>query len=146
MDTDRTKRTPNRALLRELASVLSAETWVATVSVFPSNRPDSLVVSLLDEYYPDANISEAYIEVQSYTNGDFHITYIESHHGEQWMCRWDRHDSDDYIRDHFHEPPTAGHDDAVNKEYPGDLLRVVSDVVAPWVYKRMGEVWDEYNA
>ncbi|WP_416838725.1 hypothetical protein [Haloferax sp. DFSO52] len=145
MDTDRTKRTPNRALLRELAAVLGAEPWVDSVSVFPSNNPDSLVVVLLDEHYPADEVSEAYIELQSYTNGDFHISYIESRHGDPWMCRWDRHDSDDYSRDHFHEPPAAAHGDGVNWEYPTDLMRVLSDIVAPWVYERMGDIWDEYN-
>lgn len=143
--TDRTKRTPNRALLRELASLLGGESWISSVAVFPPNQPDSIVISLREQYYPEEYVSDAYIEVQSYANGDFHITYIESQHGDEWMCRWDRHDSQDYTRDHFHTPPNAQHSDGENRTYPTDLLRVISDVVAPWVYERMGAVWDEYG-
>ncbi len=95
------KRTPNRVLLREIASILGSEEWIETISVFPSNRPDSVVVSLLDEHYPEEYVSEAYIEVQSYVNGDFHITYVEDHFGEEWMCRWDRHESERYSMNSF---------------------------------------------
>ena len=139
-------RTPNRALLRELASLLASESWVENTTVFPANRPDSLVVSLEQQYYPRKYVSEAYIEVQSYTNGDFHISYVEDQHGEKWLCRWDRHDSEDYTRDHFHAPPEARHEDGENREYPTELWAVVSRVVAPWVYERMGAVWDEFDS
>ena len=137
------KRTPNRELLREIASLLGPEEWIESIAVFPSNRPDSLVISLRDQYYPREYVSEAYLEVQSYLNGDFHVTYVEDRHGKQWLCRWDRHESADYTRDHFHRPPEATHEDGVNREYPTDLTYVLSDVVAPWVYERMGEVWEE---
>ena len=81
--------TPNRALLRELASLLTSESWVENTTVFPANRPDSIVISLERQYYPRKYVSEAYIEVQSYTTGDFHISYVEDQHGEEWICRWD---------------------------------------------------------
>ncbi|WP_136590918.1 hypothetical protein [Salinigranum halophilum] len=139
-------RTPNRALLRELASLLTSESWVENTTVFPANRPDSIVISLERQYYPRKYVSEAYIEVQSYTNGDFHISYVEDHHGERWLCRWDRHDSEDYTRDHFHAPPGARHEDGENREYPASLWTVISQVVAPWVYERMGAVWDEFDS
>jgi hypothetical protein len=139
-------RTPNRALLRELVSLLASESWVENTTAFPANRPDSIVISLEREYYPRKYVSEAYIEVQSYTNGDFHISYVEDHHGEMWLCRWDRHDSEDYTRDHFHAPPQARHGDGENREYPTSVWTVVSQVVVPWVYERMGTVWNEFDS
>lgn len=138
-------RTPNRAQLRELASLLTAESWIEGVDVFPATRPDSIVLSLAQSYYPRRHISGAYIEIQSYTNGDFHISYVENHHGEEWLCRWDRHESTEYTQDHFHPPPGARHEDGENREYPAALWTVVSRVVAPWVYERMGAVWDEFD-
>ncbi|WP_458189470.1 hypothetical protein [Haladaptatus sp. NG-WS-4] len=145
MEYGETKRTPRRELLRELASLLSSEEWIETISVFPSNRPDSVVVSLVQQHYPREYVSDVYLEVQSYTNGDFHITYLEDHHGEQWMCRWDRHASGDYSRDHFHTPPDAKHEDGVDRTYPPNLTAVISQEVVPWIYQRMGDVWTEYG-
>jgi hypothetical protein len=139
------KRTANRALIREIASILGSEEWIETISIFPSNRPDSIVISLRDEHYPEEYVREAYIEVQSYVNGDFHITYVEDHFGEEWMCRWDRHESEEYSMDHFHSPPNATHDDGVNREHPPELPSVFSRVVVPWVYDRMGDIWTEYE-
>ena len=139
-------RTPNRALLRELASLLTSESWVENTTVFPANRPDSIVISLERQYYPRKYVSEAYIEVQSYTNGDFHISYVEDQHGEEWLCRWDRHDSEDCTRDHFHAPPEARHEDGENRKYPASLWTVISQVVVPWVYERMGAVWNEFDS
>jgi hypothetical protein len=128
-----------------MASLLGGETWVDSVSVFPSTHPDSLVITLQSQYYPIEYIEEAFVEVQSYANGDFHISYVEDQHGEQWMCRWDRHDSDEYTRDHFHRPPNATHEDGVDRDYPAGILQVVADVIAPWICDRMGAVWDEYD-
>ena len=145
MDGNSRKRTPNRSLLREIASILGSETWVETVSAFPSNRPDSIVIELIDDHYPVEYVETAYIEVQSYTNGDFHITYLENRFGDEWLCRWDRHESDDYSTDHFHAPPDTTHAAGVNREFPPALPSVLSRVVVPWVYERMGDVWTEYE-
>ena len=105
MNHGRHNREANRAQLRELASLLRSESWIEKVSVFPANRPESVILFLVTEQYPREFISEVYIEIQSYTNGDFHISYIENQQGAKWMTRWDRHESDDYSRDHFHAPP-----------------------------------------
>ncbi|WP_129112605.1 hypothetical protein [Halegenticoccus tardaugens] len=145
VDRDCHHRTPNRAQLREVASLLATEVWIERVSVFPANRPESIVVFLVDRHYPQKFVSEAYIEVQSYTNGDFHVVYVEDHHGTKWTCRWDRHESDDYARDHFHAPPGARHEDGEDRDYPVELASVLSRTVAPWVYERMGAVWDEFD-
>lgn len=145
MDEGSHERTPNRTLLREIASVLGSESWIEKISVFPVTRPESLVVVFLSDHYPQDYVREAYLEIQSYTNGDFHVTYIENQHGTSWTCRWDRHESPEYTRDHFHAPPTARHEDGQNREYPAELLSVLSAVVVPWIYDRMGEVWDEHT-
>ena len=139
------KREANRAQLRELASLLRSESWIENISVFPANRPESVVLFLVTEQYPREFISEAYIEIQSYTNGDFHISYIENQHGAKWMARWDRHGSDNYSRDHFHAPPEARHEDGEDRDYPVGLIAVISQVIAPWVYERIGDVWNEFE-
>lgn len=136
-------REANRVLLRELATTLGAESWVQGVSVFPARTPESIIVELLDEHYPTERIAEAYIEVQAYTNGDFHVTYVEDRHGEEWVCRWDRHDSPEYGRDHFHAPPAARHEDGSQQSYPDSLFDVLAQIVSPWVFDRIGALWDE---
>ena len=136
-------RTPNRALLGEVASLLARLSWVDGVSTFPANRPDSVYCDLVVEHYPKAVVSAANLEIQAYTNGDFHISYIEIHHGSRYLVRWDRHDSPDYPRDHFHAPPAATHDSGQPRAYPPGLFEVLSDVVAPWIYERVGSLWDE---
>jgi len=139
-------RDPNREQLREIASLLKSESWIETVSVFPSNRPESIVLFLVAQQYPQDFVSEVYIEIQSYTNGEFHISYVEDRQGERWMSRWDRHESTEYNRDHFHEPPRALHEDGVDRDYPSGLLALISGVVAPWVYERIGDTWRQSDA
>ncbi|SDY78236.1 hypothetical protein [Halopenitus persicus] len=138
-------RDPNRAVLRELASLLASEDWIDEISVFPATPPESIVITLEATHYPPDRVAEAYVEVQSYTNGDFHVSYVEDHHGTEWCCRWDRHRSEEYTRDHFHAPPSATHDAGSNREYPADLLTTVANVVVPWIYDRIGNVWDEVD-
>lgn len=135
-------RDANREQLREIASLLKTESWIETISVFPSNRPESIVLFLVTQQYPRDFVSEVYVEIQSYTNSDFHISYVEDQQGVEWMARWDRHRSDDYNRDHFHKPPKARHQDGADRDYPPGLLAVVSGVVAPWVYERIGDLWN----
>jgi len=138
-------REANREQLRELASILSSESWIETISVFPANRPESIVVFLVTEHYPNQFVSEIYIEIQSYTNGDFHISYIEDQQGSTWMARWDRHESEQYTRDHFHAPPDARHEDGENRKYPVGLVTVFSEVIVPWVYERIGDIWNRVD-
>jgi hypothetical protein len=143
VDNGTHSREANRAQLHELASILSSESWIEKISVFPANRPESIVVFLITEHYPSQFVSEVYIEIQSYTNGAFHISYIENQQGAKWMARWDRHESDEYSRDHFHSPPDARNEDGEDQDYPVGLIEVISQVIAPWVYERIGDVWDE---
>lgn len=139
-------RNPNRAQLREIASLLASESWIERISVFPSNRPESIVLFLHSQHYPKEHVAEVYIEVQSYTNGDFHVTYLEDQYGTRWLCRWDRHESPDYSRDHFHAPPSARHEDGESQEFPNGLLTVLSQLVAPWVYDRIGSIWEQFDS
>jgi len=141
----RTKRDPNRALLREVAATLGDERWVSQTAVFPSNRPDSVVCTVQEQYYPRQYVSRTYLEIQSYTNGDFHVTYVETQHEAEWMVRWDRHESPDFARDHFHGPPDAHHEDGADRSYPSTLFGVLSQEIVPWLYDRIGSVWDEFN-
>lgn len=136
------ERTPNRAELRYINSTLANESWVEKTEVFPSNRPDSIVLHLITEYYPPELVAGAYLQIRSYTNGDFHISYVEDHHGTEWMCRWDRHDSPEYSRDHFHAPPNAQHEDGENRTYPDSVLEALVQEIVPWLYDRMGAVWE----
>ena len=144
-DTDGHVRDPNREQLRELASFLAPESWVESIDVFPANRPTSLSITLLPQHYPDGRVDAASLEIQSYTNGEFHISYLEDQHGTDWMCRWDRHESDEYATDHFHAPPQAGHDDGEDRAYPVDLIDVLTTVVVPWIHERIGVLWEETN-
>jgi hypothetical protein len=57
------------------------------------------------------------------------------------MCRWDRHDNPHSTRDHFHKPPEARTEDAVDREYPTDLLAVF-ELVLDFVDRRLGDVWE----
>ncbi|MFB9806681.1 hypothetical protein ACFFQF_19275 [Haladaptatus pallidirubidus] len=115
---------------------------IATIFVFPSNQPDSNVISLRDEPHPEEYGTEASIEVKPHVNGDYHITYLEDQFGEEWMGRWDCHESEEYSIDHFHSPPNATHDNGMNRDYPPELPSVFSHVVVPWVNDRMRDILD----
>ncbi|WP_254863267.1 hypothetical protein [Halovivax gelatinilyticus] len=73
------------------------------------------------------------------------MTYVETHHETEWMARWDRHDSADYTREHFHAPPAAHHEDGEDRSYPVSLFDVLSREIVPWIYERMGAVWEEFD-
>lgn len=143
MDETGYEREPNRPLLRELATWLADESWIARIDVFPANRPVSIVCYLHDDHYPSDRIDSVYLELEHYQNNDFSISYVEDHHGEEWLCRWDRHDSDDYDPDHFHHPLAAHHEDGESRSYPTDIDRMLADIVVPYIYDRLGEVWME---
>ncbi|CCQ33164.1 hypothetical protein [Halorhabdus tiamatea] len=91
--------------------------------------------------YP-ASIDAVRLEVRAYTNGDFHVSYLETHIGELCQCRFGRHDQDHNTRDHYHPLPDAT-GDAQDREFPTDLTTVIRDVVLPWVETRFGDLWDD---
>ena len=128
--------------LRYLSRILGRQREVQETSLFPANRQESLVVVLENEYYPEA-VDEARLEIRVYTNGDFHVSYVESYLGEQRRCQWDRHDQDHNSRDHVHPFPDAGTSGAEDRDFPTDLTALLEQVVLPWVEARLGEIWEE---
>lgn len=138
---DETDRELDGALLRAVARRLGSLTLVDTVSVFPREKPSSVVARLEDAYFP-AEIRSVELELRTYTNGDFSITYREDRPGDPWMCRWDRHDNPHSSRDHFHEPPEAATEDAVDRDFDGDFFGVVETVLEA-VDERVGAVWED---
>lgn len=130
----------DEALLRAVAPRFGSLTLVDTVSVFPREKPSSVVARLEDGYFPEA-IESVELEVRAYSNGDFSITYREKWVDEAWMCRWDRHANPHNSRDHFHEPPRASTEDAVDYDYPSDFFQVIETVLED-VDERVGAVWE----
>ena len=134
-------RSVDEETLRYLARVFGRQSEVHHTSLFPSNKLECLVVSLNGEYYPE-HVESVSLEIRAYTNGDFHVSYFESHAGNQQQCRWDRHDQPHNVRDHFHPLPDASTDAAVDRGYAADLTRVVEVTVLPWVNDRVGVLWE----
>ena len=134
-------RSVDAETLRYLGRAFGRRPEVRHTSVFASNKLESLVVALDTDYYPE-DINDVSIELRAYTNGDFHVSYLESRSGERRQCRWDRHDQPHNTRDHFHPLPDASTAAAVNQSYAPDLTRVVGEAVLPWVDDRVGELWE----
>lgn len=130
----------DEALLRFVAKRLGDLAPVDRVSVFPSGKPESLVARFDLRYYPD-RIDRVTLELRTYLDGAFHVSYREEWNGRAWMCRWDRHDNPHSARDHFHRPPDARTEDAVDRDYPADFLDVL-ELVLEYVDERLGTVWD----
>jgi len=130
----------DEALLRLIARRLGELTLIERVSVFPAAKPDSVVAQLDLQYFP-ARMDSVTLELRTYLDGTFYISYREEWNGESWMCRWDRHDNPHSTRDHFHEPPEARTRDAVDRDYPSDFLGVI-ELVLDFVDQRLGEVWE----
>ncbi len=136
------QRTIDAATLRYLARILAQQSEVSGTSLFPANKQESLIVHLSRDYYPTA-MTAVWLELRVYTNGEFHVSYLERYRGDQRRCRWDRHDQSHNSRDHFHPFPTASTTGAEDREFPPDLTTVLQTVVLPWVEDRLGEVWEE---
>ena len=130
----------DEALLRLVAGRLGQLTLVERVSLFPASKPDSVVAQLDLQYFPERMNSVA-LELRTYQNGAFYISYWEEWNGESWMCRWDRHDNPHSSRDHFHQPPEARTTDAVDREYPTDVLAVL-ELILDFVDQRIGDAWE----
>ncbi|QWC19433.1 hypothetical protein [Halorubrum sp. 2020YC2] len=134
-------RSADVATLRYLGRAFGRRDEVRQTSLFPSNKPESLVVTLDVEYYPES-VDGVSLEVRAYTNGDFHVSYHERRAGDRRGCRWDRHDQPHNTRDHFHPLPDAATDAAVDRSYATDLTRVIEGAVLPWVDERVGALWE----
>ncbi|MFA1612274.1 hypothetical protein [Halobellus rubicundus] len=141
---DTSSRTVNESLLAHLQSVLGRLPEVAEASLFPRSKQETLLVALETAAYPDA-IETVRLEIRAYTNGEFHISYLERYLGERRQCRWDRHEQDHNSRDHFHPLPDASTAAAEDRSFPLDLTAVLRSVVFPWVEERFSELWDGEN-
>ncbi|WP_266080598.1 hypothetical protein [Haladaptatus caseinilyticus] len=141
--SDDTEKILDETLLRHIARRLGTLSLVESVSVFPHERPESVVAWLDLQYFPDT-IQQVVFEIRVYTNGDFNITYREERDGTAWMCRWDRHENPHNSRDHFHQPPKARTEDAVDRDFPADFVAVI-DSVLEHVDDRVGEVWNNHE-
>lgn len=130
----------DEALLRLVARRLGQLTLVKRVLIFPASKPDSVVAQFDLQYFPERMDSVA-LELRTYLDGVFYISYREEWNGESWMCRWDRHDNPHSTRDHFHQPPEARTEDAIDREYPPDFLAVL-ELILGFVDQRIGEVWE----
>ena len=134
-------RSVDEETLRYLSRILGRRPEVHQTSLFPANKLESLIVTLDADYYPE-HVGTGTIELRPYTNGDFHVSYLESYSGEQRRCRWDRHDQPHNSRDHFHPLPDASTAAAVDRAYASDLTQVIEKTVLPWVDDRLGELWE----
>ena len=129
----------DEALLRFVARRLGQLTLIERVSVFPAAKPDSVVAQFDLRYFPE-RMDSVTLELRVYLDGAFYVSYREEWNGESWMCRWDRHDNPHSTRDHFHQPPEARTEDAIDREYPTDLLAVL-ELILDFVDQRLGDVW-----
>ena len=134
-------RSVDEATLRYLARLFGRRDEVRQTSLFPSNKPESLVVTFDVEYYPES-VDGVSLELRAYTSGEFHVSYHERRAGDRRRCRWDRHDQPHNTRDHSHPLPDADTAAAVDRDYATDLTRVIEETVLPWVDERVGELWE----
>jgi len=140
MEEDDAERILDEALLRTVARRVGRLTRIETVSVFPADKSESIVASFDLQYYPET-FERVSLEVRTYTDGAFYVTYRERRAGDEWMCRWDRHDNPHSSRDHFHQPPDARTEDAVDRDFEEDLFDVLETVLDA-LDDRLGAVWE----
>ncbi|MEZ3163808.1 hypothetical protein ABNG03_03915 [Halorubrum sp. RMP-47] len=134
-------RSLDEATLRYLNRAFGRRDEVRQTSLFPTNKPERLVVTLDTDSYPEG-IDAVSLELRTYTNGDFHVSYHEARAGDRRRCRWDRHDQPHNARDHYHPLPDAGTAATVDQSYATDLTQAIEQTVLPWVDKRVGTLWE----
>jgi hypothetical protein len=101
---------------------------------------DAVVAYFDNQFYPSW-MDQVRLELRAYLDDSFSITYREEWAGQAWMCRWDRHENPHSSRDHFHEPPDARTEDAVDRDFPDDYMRVL-EIILEFVDERLGTVWE----
>ncbi len=136
-------RQVNEALLEHLQGVFAVLPRVVHTSLFPANKQETLLIQFETTPYP-ADIDAVSLEIRAYTNGEFHISYLERYLGELRRCRWDRHEQPHNSRDHFHPLPDARTENAQNCTFPPDVTTVLQKIVLPWIDERLGACWEEY--
>lgn len=141
-DVGTQNRVLDEELLRFVARQLGSLTLVDRVSVFPSVKPESVVARLDRQYYPKG-FERVFLELRAYTNGEFHISYVEDYFGDVRSCRWDRHDLKHSTRDHFQLLTPSESTEAEDRDFPDDLTSTLETVVLPWVEEPLGRVWME---
>ena len=57
------------------------------------------------------------------------------------MVRNEKHDNPHNARDHYHQPPRARTEDAVDDAYPADFFDVIELILAQ-IDSRLGDVWE----
>jgi len=122
----------NKEVLRELGRTLKQVTsTVSRVRKFPATKPNKLIVEL-DEAQYIADVTDPALEIELYTDGDFHIYYSHDYIGEAQECRWGRHDNPHVdSRDHYHPFPDASSrdTDVAEASYPSDFMQVIQHVL-----------------
>jgi hypothetical protein len=130
----------DRPVLEFLRDRLATTGQVRTATVTDTGGHLELRVELSGAYYPD-DVHAATLSIRWYTNDDFAIHYRETHDGEDWECRWDRHPNPHHTRAHFHPPPDAS-TPGEDASWPADY-REVTRVVFDEVESRIADLWDE---
>ncbi|WP_042664583.1 hypothetical protein [Haloferax sp. ATB1] len=134
----------NEERMRLLGSRLAALSMVESVHYFPLEKPDRVVASFEETYYPDV-VDAAALELRLRLNGEFNLLYRERWAGDRWVCRWDRHPNTHNTDDHFHVPPRPSETTALDAEYPADMNDVLR-LVFETIEARVNEVWAETTA
>ncbi|WP_135823556.1 hypothetical protein [Halorussus ruber] len=131
-------------VMRDIADEWREISWVTSVSIRPSNKPNKVVVTLESDYYP-AEVREVAVEFEVLVSGDFFVTYRErwERKEDDYQCRWDRHENDHNARDHFHEPPDR--ETAVDRDFPKYPFQM-TELVLRFVERRRGTAFEESSA
>lgn len=129
----------NEERLCLLARRLGRQRFVSRVDTFPREKPDRVVARFVPDLYPEP-VDEARLELRLWLSDDASVQYVEAWNGDRWPCRWDRHDNDHNDREHFHPPPDASVEDAVDGDLPDDSNQVVA-LVLGFVEERISDLW-----
>jgi hypothetical protein len=129
----------NEELMRSIASRLGKRRFVSRVDPFPSEKPDRIVATFYESFYPNS-VTESRIELRLRLNNDINVIYLEEWSGERWACRWDRHENDHNTREHFHPPPNITTQNAKDIELPRDPNRTVL-LTMRFIEDRITDLW-----
>jgi hypothetical protein len=133
------ERDINEERLRLVARRLGQQQALERIDTFPPEKPDRVVAHFVPSLFP-SHIETVRLELRLRQNGDWNCHYIESWPGEQWECRWDRHDNPHSTRDHFHPPPTVDSDRAIDSEHPSSFNDLIGQILG-FVETRIGDLW-----
>lgn len=129
----------NEELMRSIGARLGEQPFVDTVRKFPLEKPDRVVATFQESFYPDP-VSTAWLELRIRLNDDLNVIYVEDWGGERWLCRWDRHENDHNAREHFHPPPAVTSQTAVDIDLPREPHRAVLTAFE-FIEERIQDLW-----